>query len=105
MIDLGPQAGYAVPALHDTRIYACQTRVASPKHALDPEGWVLQSKDDHALVGLRNMTKRSWVASDKRGRSQQVGPGRVVVLEEGMTIMGPRHFGLTCIRADERTVK
>ena len=79
----------ALPALYDTRVYACQTRLVRPECALELEAWVVRDSQDPSALGLYNMGKQTWEVRSSRG-SSQVAPKTITTLVEGMEVTAPQ---------------
>ena len=78
-------ADYSLPAVNDTRIYRCQTCVCNADQVLDPMAWVLASRGNPNMLGVRNISRDAWSTTNAEGE-HDVAPGAVLRLEEGMTL-------------------
>lgn len=76
---------YALPAVSDMRIYRCQTCVCNADQVLDPMAWMLASRGDKSMLGVRNISQEPWSATTSAG-THEVAPGAVLRVEEGMTL-------------------
>ena len=86
-----------LPALYDTRIYACQLGTVRPDQALDLVGWVVPSRNDMRVLGLSNQSRDAWEVSTSCGL-WAVQPQEVVRLEDGLVVRG-RSFTLSVRRS------
>lgn len=81
------------PVLNDARIYACQV-MPTPQtgDALNPLVWMLASRKDPSVIGMRNMSQVRW-EMEEGGRTWPVEPGQTVIPTNGMVIRipGMRH--------------
>lgn len=76
---------YAIPGIADSRIYRCQLGTCNADEALKPMGRVMAKKDDRSVLGLKNLSDRSWNATTPSGKAKKVMPGEVIPLKDGIT--------------------
>lgn len=76
---------YAIPGVSDSRIYKCQVCICKADEALTPMGRVLAKKDNPSLLGVRNLSAKSWNAVTPSGKAKHVAPDEVVPLIDGIT--------------------
>lgn len=76
---------YAIPGTPGSRIYRCQVGSCKLDEVLKPVGLVVSKKDDPSLIGIRNMTDKSWNAETPSGKSKRVMPGEVIPMKAGIT--------------------
>ena len=76
---------YAIPGVADSRIYRCQLGTCNADEALKPVGRVMAKKEDRSVLGLKNLTDRSWNATTPSGKAKKVMPGEVIPLKDGIT--------------------
>lgn len=76
---------YAIPGIAGSRIYRCQLGTCNANDALNPMGAVLANKSDPSLLGIKNMSDRSWNATTPSGKAKRVMPGDVIPLKAGIT--------------------
>ena len=81
-LDLGQ---YSIPAIKDSRIYRCQIDVCNEKDALAPVALVVEKKDSPGVLGVRNMSGKTWEAITSRGESRKVKPDEVIPLKDGIS--------------------
>ena len=77
-------AQYSIPGLPDSRIYRCQLGPCYAEEALNPMGRVLAKKNDPTVLGIRNMSNRSWNAFTSVGVPRMVAPDEVIPLKDGI---------------------
>ena len=53
--------------------------------ALDPVALVVQKKDQPGVLGIRNMSGKTWNAITTKGVSRKVMPDEVIPLKDGIT--------------------
>lgn len=76
---------YAIPGIAGSRIYRCQLGTCNANDALNPMGQVLANKSDPSLLGIKNMSDKSWNATTPSGKAKRVMPGDVIPLKAGIT--------------------
>lgn len=76
---------YCIPGIPDARIYRCQLGTCNAEDALIPIGRVFAKKDNPKLLGLRNLTQKSWQATTPSGKEKRVAADEVVPLIDGIT--------------------
>lgn len=76
---------YAIPGIAGSRIYRCQLGTCNANDALNPVGQVLTNKNDPSLLGIKNMSDKSWNATTPSGKAKRVMPGDVIPLKAGIT--------------------
>ena len=75
---------YSIPGVPDARIYRCQLGTCNADEALMPVGRVFAKKDNPNLLGIRNLTQKSWKAFTPSGKEKRVAPDEVVPLIDGI---------------------
>lgn len=75
---------YAIPGIAGSRIYRCQLGTCNANDALNPVGQVLANKNDPSLLGIKNMSDKSWNATTPSGKAKRVMPGDVIPLKAGI---------------------
>ena len=76
---------YAIPGAADSRIYRCQLGTCNADEALMPMGRILAKKEDRSILGLKNLSDRSWNATTPSGKAKKVMPGEVIPIKDGIT--------------------
>lgn len=76
---------YAIPGAADSRIYRCQLGTCNADEALKPMGRILAKKEDRSILGLKNLSDRSWNATTPSGKAKKVMPGEVIPIKDGIT--------------------
>lgn len=78
-------SGYSIPGSADSRIYRCQLGVCRADEALSPMGRVIEKKDTPGMLGIRNLSDKSWNAVTPSGKSKHVMPDEIIPLKDGIT--------------------
>lgn len=79
-----PHMGYALPAVSDTRVYACQTNiVCDAAKALDPVAWML-AVEGRGLC-IRNVSNDSWKAHFQ-GNVYDIAPKKAAPAMHGVEL-------------------
>lgn len=76
---------YAIPGVADSRIYRCQLGTCNADDALKPMGRVISKKEDRSILGLKNLSDKSWSATTPSGKTKKVLPDEVIPLKDGIT--------------------
>lgn len=76
---------YAIPGVADSRIYRCQLGTCNADEALKPMGRIVAKKEDRSILGLKNLSDRSWNATTPSGKAKKVMPGEVIPIKDGIT--------------------
>ena len=75
---------YSLPGLKGSRIYKCQTGVCNADNALNPMGVIVAKKDNPTMLGIKNLSEKSWNATTPSGKSKKVMPGDIIPLKDGI---------------------
>ena len=78
---------YSIPGLPDSRIYRCQLGVCRADEALKPMGRVIAKKDTPGMLGVRNLSDKSWNAVTPSGKAKHVMPDEVIPLKDGISFV------------------
>ena len=78
---------YSIPGMPDSRIYRCQLGVCRTDEALNPMGRVIAKKDNPGMLGVRNLSNRSWNAFTPSGKAKHVMPDEVIPLKDGISFV------------------
>ena len=71
----------------DSRIYRCQLGVCRADEALKPMGRVIAKKDNPGMLGVRNLSDKSWNAVTPSGKAKHVMPDEIVPLKDGISFV------------------
>lgn len=74
---------YNIPILKGTRIYQCQVGVTNADVALEPLASIVAKED---MLGMKNMSERSWSATTPSGKNKKVQKGEIVPVKEGIIL-------------------
>lgn len=75
---------YSLPGLRGSRIYKCQTGICNADNALNPMGIIVAKKEDPTMLGIKNLSEKSWNATTPSGKSKKVMPGDIIPLKDGI---------------------
>lgn len=78
---------YSIPGMPDSRIYRCQLGVCRADEALKPMGRVIAKKDNPGMLGVRNLSDKSWNAVTPSGKAKHVMPDEIVPLKDGISFV------------------
>lgn len=78
-------AGYALPFVHDTRFYRCQTCVCAADVALEPLAWVTSMRGRTDVLGVTNISRGPWSYS-LGGSTHMVAAGQAVMAVPDMRL-------------------
>lgn len=76
---------YDMPGIAGNRIYRCQLGPCNVDDALTPIGEVVAKKSDPSVLGLRNLSGKSWNVVTPSGKAKRVTPEEGVPLKNGIS--------------------
>ena len=76
---------YSIPGISDSRIYRCQLGICRADEALKPMGRVVSKKDNPGMLGIRNLSDKSWNAITPSGKKKHVMPDEIIPLKDGIS--------------------